>query len=676
MFIFLVIYVFIATKIIQYDSIYNGDETSITGSIISYSINGNKLKMNIKDKEEVIATYYIKTEEELVYLKENIEIGKTITLNGTLNKPLNNTIPNTFNYKKYLYNNKIYYLFDANSYDIENDNNLLEKAKDYLIKRAYNSKNNEYLLVLVLGDKALISSDEYNVYQNNGTSHLLAVSGTHITVILLVLSFFLKKLKEIPKLIIISLILLFFAFITNNAPAVNRAIYFFIINRINKLGNLKLSNIQVLFITAFILLLLDPFTIYDLGFIYSFCISLGIMFYSDKLNGNLFIATLKVSIIAFLFSLPISSYINYEINISSILINLIFVPWISYVVFPIAIITFIFPLFNPILSILLSITNVLNNIGEFISIFINIPKMPLVVAIILFILFLLMKNNKKYLYIILIILGLIKLSPLINSSYEVYFLDINQGDSIVVITPHKKDVVMIDTGGKITYEVDAWKKSNKTYNLSDNTIKFLKSKGITTIDYLITTHGDYDHIGEAINIVNKIKVKNVIFNNDSYNDLELELINVLDDKDIKYYQNIKTLNITNNTIYFLNDNLYDNENDNSNILYFSIYNKKFLFMGDASIDVEEDLIKKYNLENITVLKVGHHGSKTSSSKNFIDYINPLLSIISVGRNNRYNHPNMEVLDNLSNRMIYRTDMDGTIKFSIKKNKFKINTYKP
>ena len=676
MFIFLVIYVFIATKIIQYDSIYNGDETSITGSIISYSINGNKLKMNIKDKEEVIATYYIKTEEELVYLKENIGIGKTITVNGTLNKPLNNTIPNTFNYKKYLYNNKIYYLFDVYSYNIENDNNLLEKAKDYLIKRAYNSKNNEYLLVLVLGDKALINSDEYNVYQNNGTSHLLAVSGTHITVILLVLSFFLKKLKEIPKLIIISLILLFFAFITNNAPAVNRAIYFFIINRINKLGNLKLSNIQVLFITAFILLLLDPFTIYDLGFIYSFCISLGIMFYSDKLNGNLFIATLKVSIIAFLFSLPTSSYINYEINISSILINLIFVPWISYVVFPIAIITFIFPLFNPILSILLSITNVLNNIGEFISIFINIPKMPLVVAIILFILFLLMKNNKKYLYIILIILGLIKLSPLINSSYEVYFLDINQGDSIVVITPHKKDVVMIDTGGKITYEVDAWKKSNKTYNLSDNTIKFLKSKGITTIDYLITTHGDYDHIGEAINIVNKIKVKNVIFNNDSYNDLELELINVLDDKDIKYYQNIKTLNITNNTIYFLNDNLYDNENDNSNILYFSIYNKKFLFMGDASIDVEEDLIKKYNLENITVLKVGHHGSKTSSSKNFIDYINPLLSIISVGRNNRYNHPNMEVLDNLSNRMIYRTDMDGTIKFSIKKNKFKINTYKP
>ena len=676
MFIFITIYVLVGTIIIKHESIYNGDETSITGKIESYSINGNKLKINIKNKEEVIATYYIDSEEELIYLKENIGIGKTITVKGTLEEPINNTIPNTFNYKKYLYNKNIYYLFAVDSYVINNDNNIIEKAKDFLIKRAYNSINSEYLLVLVLGDKSLISSDLYNTFQNNGTSHLLAVSGSHITVILLFLSFLLKKLKEIPKLIIISIILLFFAFVTNNAPAVNRAIYFFIINKINKLYNLKLSNIQVLFITAFILLLIDPFTLYDLGFIYSFCISLGIMYYSDKLIGNFFIATLKVSIIAFLFSLPISSYINYELNISSILINLVFVPWISYIVFPVAIITFIFPVFNPILSILLSITNYLNNLGEFISIFINIPKMPLIVAVVLFMLFLLMKNNKKFLYVVLIILGLVKLSPIISSNYEIYFLDINQGDSAIIITPHQKDVIMIDTGGKITFAEEEWKKGNKIYNLSDNTIKFLKSKGITKIDYLITTHGDTDHLGEAINIVNKLNVKNVIFNNDAYNNLELELIKVLDNKNINYYQNIRTLNISNNTLYFLNDSLYDNENDNSNVIYFNIYNTAFLFMGDASTKVEEDLINKYNLENISILKVGHHGSKTSTSKTFIDYINPLISIISVGRNNRYNHPNSETLDILNTRIVYRTDINGTIKFSINKNKFNIKTYEP
>lgn len=676
MFIFLVIYVFVATKLIKYESIYSGDETTITGKITNYSINGNKLKINIKNKEEIIATYYIETQEELAYLKENIGIGKTLTVKGSLRKPLNNTIPNTFNYKKYLYNNKIYYLLDVDSYIIKNDNNFVEKAKDYLIKRAYNSQNNEYLLMLVLGDKALISTDTYNTYQNNGTSHLLAVSGSHITVILLVLSFFLKKLKEVPKLIIISLILLFFAFVTNNAPAVNRAIYFFIINRINKIGNLKLSNIQVLFITAFLLLLLDPFTIYDLGFIYSFCISFGIIYYSDKLNGNLFIATLKVSIIAFLFSLPISSYINFELNISSILINLIFVPWISYIVFPISIITFIFPIFNPILSILLSITNVLNNIGEFISIFINVPKMPLVVAIILFILLLLAKNNKKYLYVILIILGLIKLSPLINSSYEVYFLDINQGDSIVIITPHKNDVIMIDTGGKVTYEEEDWKKGNKTYNLSDNTIKFLKSKGITKIDYLITTHGDYDHMGEAINLVENFKVEKVIFNCGEFNELEQELIKVLDKKKIPYYSCVKELNVDNNKLYSLNNKDYGNENDNSSVIYTKLNNHKFLFMGDAGVGVEEDLIEKYNLQDIDVLKVGHHGSKTSSGKEFINEINPNYSIISVGKNNRYGHPNDSVLDNLEDSKIYRTDLDGSIMFKINNNKLKIETCEP
>ena len=99
-------------------------------------------------------------------------------------------------------------------------------------------------------------------------------------------------------------------------------------------------------------------------------------------------------------------------------------------------------------------------------------------------------------------------------------------------------------------------------------------------------------------------------------------------------------------------------------------------MGDASSTREKDIIKKYNLEKITVLKVGHHGSKTSSSKEFINEINPKYSIISVGKNNKYGHPNKEVLDNLNNSKIYRTDEDGSIMFKIKNNKLKIETYSP
>mgnify|MGYP003313693529 CR=1 FL=1 len=99
-------------------------------------------------------------------------------------------------------------------------------------------------------------------------------------------------------------------------------------------------------------------------------------------------------------------------------------------------------------------------------------------------------------------------------------------------------------------------------------------------------------------------------------------------------------------------------------------------MGDAGVEVEEDLIEKYNLQNIDVLKVGHHGSKTSSSEEFIGEINPKYSVISVGKNNRYGHPNKEVLENLYDSKIYRTDHDGSIIFKIKNNKLKIETCSP
>jgi len=175
-------------------------------------------------------------------------------------------------------------------------------------------------------------------------------------------------------------------------------------------------------------------------------------------------------------------------------------------------------------------------------------------------------------------------------------------------------------------------------------------------------------MGEAINLVNNFKVNKIIFNCGEFNDLEKELIKVLDKKKIKYYSCIKELNIDDNKLYFLNDKDYGNENDSSSVIYTELNNHKFLFMGDASIEVEEDLIEKYNLKDIDILKVGHHGSKTSSSKEFIDKINPKYSIISVGKDNRYGHPNGNVLDNLNGTKIYRTDKDGSIMFKIKNNK--------
>ena len=168
----------------------------------------------------------------------------------------------------------------------------------------------------------------------------------------------------------------------------------------------------------------------------------------------------------------------------------------------------------------------------------------------------------------------------------------------------------------------------------------------------------------------------MVFNCGEFNNLENELIEVLDRKKIKYYSCIKELNIDNNKLYFLQTKEYDNENDNSNVIYTELNNYKFLFMGDAGVDKEKNILEKYNLSDIDVIKVGHHGSKTSSSKEYINKINPKYSIISVGKNNRYGHPNKEVLNNLGQSKIYRTDIDGSIMFRIKNNKLKIKTCSP
>ena len=192
----------------------------------------------------------------------------------------------------------------------------------------------------------------------------------------------------------------------------------------------------------------------------------------------------------------------------------------------------------------------------------------------------------------------------------------------------------------------------------------------------ISPHGDFDHIGDAVSLVNNFKVKKVIFNCGKFNDLEKELIKVLDKKNIKYYSCIEELNIDNNKLHFLQTKQYNNENDNSCVIYTKLNGYKFMFMGDAEAKKEKDILDKYNISDIDVLKVGHHGSKTSSDKNFIDEIDPKYSVISVGKNNRYVHPNKKVLNNLDGSRIYRTDQDGSIMFKIKKNKLRIETYSP
>ena len=388
----------------------------------------------------------------------------------------------------------------------------------------------------------------------------------------------------------------------------------------------------------------------------------------NNITGNKLVKLIKISLISFLGSMPLNIYYNYEINFLSLIYNLFYVPIFNLIVFPFSLLTLIFyPLDNLFFNFMNKLSLITSYLSKITFLTFNFKKISIFILIIYILLMVYIINNllkKKYKSLIMIITVLLihlNINKIISTN-QVIFLDVGQGDASFISLENKN--ILIDTGGLFSS------------NPSEEIITMLKSFGINKLDFLIISHGDYDHMGDGINLVNNYKVKNVVFNCGEFNELEKELIKVLDKKKINYYSCIKELNIDSNKLYFLQTKKYNNENDNSNVIYTELDGYKFMFMGDASQEREKDILEKYNLGSIDFFKVGHHGSNTSSSKEFIDKINPKYSIISVGKNNRYGHPNKEVLNNLSDSKIYRTDQDGSIMFKIKKNKLKIETCSP
>lgn len=626
----------------------NEDFTGIVTTIVKKE---NSFKLTIKGKEELI-----------VYINNinNLELGDKVIVSGEYNLPKNATIPNNFDYQKYLYNNHIFYIMYAKELKILKKNqNIIYEIKNYILNKTSNYKNKGYLNAFIIGDKTDL--EFYEIYQKNGISHLFALSGMHISMLSLIIYKIVNKFK--CKDLIVIIFLLLYVTLTNFSASIIRTIIFFIILKINKKLDLNISTKNALLLTLCIIMIYNPLIVFDIGFQYSGLVTFGLIVSTKYYKKNYFYNLFITSFIALLFSLPITLYNNYELNLLSILNNLINVPLITFIIYPLSLLTFILKFLEPIYNLSINLLEFINNICKLFSLNIIFPKVNIIFYLIyyIFIYLYIESNNKKYILIACLYLLSFNLKPFIDHNNYVYYLDVGQGDSSLVI--YKNQVVMIDTGG------------TSNYNVSSGSIKLLKSLGYSHIDYLILTHGDFDHMGDSTYLINNYKVDNVLFNCGSFNELEQNIISILNDKNISYNSCSKELKLSNNRLIFLNTTIYDNENDNSSVVYFNIDNYKFLFMGDAGVGKEKDIIKKYNLANIDVLKVGHHGSNTSSIKEFISVINPKYSIISVGKNNRYGHPNKNVLDNLKNSSIYRTDTDGSVIVKIKKNKIKIiNNY--
>lgn len=628
--------------------------------IDDYKINDKTITIYF---DNIIGKYYVDNDEKVKEFKDNYSFGDKIYIEGEISVPNNNTIPNNFNYKDYLYHKYIYYIIKIDKIKmISKNDNIFLNIKNSIYKRIETIKYNDYLYAFILGKSYYIDSEVLNNYKINGITHLFALSGLHVSMFSSIILFILKKIKLSEKLsyFITSLFLIFFAFIASFTPSIVRSVLFFILSSINNVYYLYIKPKYLLYIVFSILIFINPFYIYDTGFILSFCISFFILLFNEKnkINNNL-LSILVISILSTLSSLPIIINMSYEINILGFINNLFFIPYVTYIVFPLSIIVVFISKLSFILNFLIIIMEYISKVSSnILNIKLIFPKMSLFLIIIYYVLLILIVKKINLKKIFIIYLSFLYFRCNFDKNNYVYFIDVGQGDSALIVTKNNKSI-LIDTGGKV----------GSNYSLmKSNVIPFFKSIGIRKLDYLFITHGDYDHAGYGIDLVNNFNVKNRFTNKGKYNSLEKKL-------NVKSFNN-SYIKIDNVEIYSLNSKLYNNENSDSLVLLVIIDNYKLLFMGDASINTEKDIMNNYDIGDVFILKVGHHGSKTSSSEEFINSVNPKYSIISVGKNNKFGHPNKEVLDNLSNSKIYRTDIDGSIMFKIKKDKLRIETYSP
>lgn len=566
---------------------------------------------------------------------------------------------------------------NSSKIELQENKSLFYKIKNKIMNRIENSQNRIYLKLFLLGENTLEEETKEN-YQTLGISHLFAISGMHITLLTSIIMYILKR-KIKNSYILFSIFFLLFHFymaLTNFSPSIIRAIYLFLGSQIKRIFKIPLDNKWILGIIFFIMLLLHPFYLYNIGFLFSFSISFGLLISSKKIEKykNYFSKLLVTSCISFLISIPILGSNFHEIYLLTPIFNVLFVPFVSIIVFPFSWITFIIPFLDPILSILIAILEYVVELCNRIPIGrVILPHVPIWFYLVYYILlFLFYKKETWIRFFLIFLLFLVHINIRILNRYPIItMIDVGQGDSILIELPHNKGNILIDTGGTLAFQTEEWKKKKKQYSIVKNiTIPYLKSIGISKIDLLILTHGDYDHVGEAVPLIENFKVHHVFFNSGRNNALEKSIIDVLERKKISYqFINQKTYKIKNYLLEFLNPKNSKNENEDSLIVYTNLNHKNILLMGDAGEIAENKVMNAYNLKKMDILKVGHHGSKYSSSSLFLKEIIPTYAFISAGRNNRFNHPHLETIARLKEyaKDIKITSEVGMIRAILKKN---------
>ncbi|MGE8206179.1 DNA internalization-related competence protein ComEC/Rec2 [Heyndrickxia sp. NPDC080065] len=694
-------------------SFLNPHQTNFLITFLEYpQIDGNQLKSIGKTdlSEKVVLKYKIQTEEEKKKLLKYVRSGQTCKVNGDLIKPEANRNENLFNYKLYLYRQNIHWILDVSEIVgcKEGEKELFSWIHDVReqglkkVESLFSEAAIPYAKALIFGDNSSFSEEIYSLYQRLGIVHLLAISGLHVGVISAGIFYILIRIGLIREFTSYALltILPLYAIITGANPPVVRAVTMSMLLIVSIQKKSPFSSLDALSISFLFFLFKDPYILFHIGFQLSFIVCLSILLASKSIlprYNNFFVKSMMISVISQVAAIPILSFHFFEVSIISILSNVLYVPFYTFITLPVIFITYLSSyLHHSIFSILEKVTDMIVNISEKLGYLLDVkgavlvigkPNIVILILLILvsqFVLFQLEKGLPliKAVFPLILIICFIKIFQMYHPIGEVTFIDVGQGDSIFIRLPYHRGNYLIDTGGQLNFPQDEWMKRKKTFSVgNDIIIPFLKSQGITRIDKLILTHSDVDHMGEAIEIMERTTVNQLLVSPNSWvkpvmlNTVEMAKELRIPIKIVK--DGVKWENRS-GVFQFVYPFINEYEGNNSSlVLYAQFGGKRWLFTGDLEKQGEEEMIRKYRMD-IDVIKIGHHGSKGSSSPLFIEHFKPKYAIISAGKNNRYGHPHQDVLGVLekNNTKILRTDENGAIQYKYFQNDGTFHTILP
>ncbi|MGG5368961.1 competence protein ComEC [Enterococcus sp. AZ196] len=641
---------------------------TITIQSDSVKLDGNLLKLTGKVNGKKYLVYYsLKSSEEKDFWSQKsipnsaIISGETETFDPARNL-------NGFDAKKYYHSLGISRILQAQRFSsFQRKRSGLSGFRQRLIwsiDRHYSKRLASYIKALVIGYKDAEFAEYSAAYKMTGLLHLFTLSGLHIQFYLGGIHLLLKRLAltRETRLILLSIIGFLLIYLTGGGFSTIRAVLSFLIGFVCLTFDILFSKLDQWSLMLLLLIICYPLALWSVGAQLSLYFALLLLYLND-LRINVWQQTILFSIL----SLPLLIFSFSEWTIIGGLFTLLLFPIFEWIILPGCLLLF-FGCFLPIPQLIEYLMECLFILLEKFLTFAAFPNLTIgkpgfLIFLFLLLIVLLIIDRLKYRQRIFFLLGIaffLIVSISLSANGLIAFVDVGQGDSIFIKLPFKQETFLIDTGGRLNFKQDKWQ-VRQTKRISDyNLLPLMKSLGCHKIDHLLVTHNDADHMGELKNVMRKVNVRNLYLADGS----QMELRNLLRKVRGTKVHLVKRGDTIGRYLKLrvLSPEKSEGENDDSLVTYFQLNQQRFLLTGDLETTGEEELMKNYPQLRTDFLKIGHHGSNTSTGEELLEKTKPKYGIISVGKKNRYGHPTDETLEKLNKYQIkiFRTDQQGMV----------------